>query len=71
MGIRLTSEEGKTALYDSVSGFAFGPVFDTEVEAAEFADYAESRLNKALNKMLHREIDEVYATWLMSMEGSR
>lgn len=34
MGVRLTSQEEKTALYDSVTDMAFGPVFDS-LDAAE------------------------------------
>ena len=35
MGCRLTSTEGKVAMFDSVSGIAFGPVLDQD-EAEDF-----------------------------------
>lgn len=36
MGVRLTSEENVTALYDSVTGWAFGTVFATPELAEDF-----------------------------------
>lgn len=39
MGVRNTMTEGKVALFDSVTGVAFGPVFDTEEEAERFVAY--------------------------------
>lgn len=36
MGVRLTSQEGKTALFDSVTDTAFGPVFNSKAEAEGF-----------------------------------
>jgi len=38
MGCRLTSTEGKTALFDSVSGFAFGPVLG-QYEGEDFLEW--------------------------------
>lgn len=39
MGVRLTSDEDVCALFDSVSGFAFGPTFDNSDDAQDFLDY--------------------------------
>lgn len=64
MGIRLSSIEGKVALFDSVSGFAFGPIFDKEGEASDFLDFAEARLNKDLRMATDQELEEVYASFL-------
>jgi hypothetical protein len=41
MGIRNTEGEGVVALFDSVSGFAFGPTFDDIDEAEAFVRFAE------------------------------
>lgn len=41
MGVRILAAEGKTALYDSVSGTAFGPVFDDEHEAERFSAWVQ------------------------------
>ena len=43
MGIRITTGD-EAVLYDSVSGFAFGPVFSDEYAAEKFQNFA----NKAL-----------------------
>lgn len=40
MGVRLTSQEDVVALFDSVSGFAFGPTFPNEAEAQQFLAWA-------------------------------
>ena len=66
MGLRLTSMEQKVALFDSTSGFAFGPVFDTELEAEAFVEFAEKRLNRDLRTVTDREFEEVYAAFLIA-----
>jgi hypothetical protein len=53
MSIRITSEEHKVALFDSTTGEAFGPVFDSEQEAEEFVDFVNERTGKD-----PREIDK-------------
>lgn len=68
MGIRITSTESKTAIYDSVSGFAFGPVFDSDLEAEEFIEFAEKRLNKDLRTATDRELEEVYSAFLAAKD---
>ena len=40
MGVRITDLE-TVALYDSVSGFAFGPTFPSEEAAMDFLEYTE------------------------------
>lgn len=40
MGVRNSTYEGVTCLFDSVSGYAFGPVFDTADEAEDFVIWA-------------------------------
>lgn len=64
MGVRFTTQEGKVALFDSVSGFAFGPVFDRVADASDFLDFAEARLNKDLRMATDQELEEVYASFL-------
>ena len=41
MGVRVTTAEGITALYDSTSGVAFGPVFDTLEDADAFLTHLQ------------------------------
>ena len=40
MGLRFTSTEDVVALYDSVSDWAFGPIFYTEEAAEAFLKFA-------------------------------
>lgn len=42
MGVRITTDEDKAALFDSVTGFAFGPTFDNSDDAQEFLAYLQS-----------------------------
>ena len=39
MGVQITGFEGKSAIFDSVSGLAFGPVFSSNLEAQDFLDW--------------------------------
>ena len=55
MGVRITGAEGKTALYDSVSGFAFGLVFDNNEEADDFLEFAKNT-----------EFSRLYSKWSSS-----
>jgi hypothetical protein len=43
MGLRFTSDENVTALFDSVSGWAFGPTFDSSEDAEEFLRWCETQ----------------------------
>lgn len=43
MGIRITTGD-EAVLYDSVSGFAFGPVFSDEYVAEKFQNFADQAL---------------------------
>jgi hypothetical protein len=45
MSVRLTTSESvtsKVALYDSTTGLAFGPIFETEDDASAFLDHLET-----------------------------
>jgi hypothetical protein len=46
MGTRITGIEDKVALYDSVTGTAFGPVFDDSYEAEDFLAWLELKEKK-------------------------
>lgn len=39
MSVRVTAVTGKAALYDSVTGVAFGPVFDSHDDANQFLEH--------------------------------
>ena len=39
MGVRVTSQEGKHALFDSATAVAFGPVFDSMEDCDAFLEF--------------------------------
>lgn len=43
MGLRFSSTEHKVTLFDSVTDWAFGPVFNTEEAAERFLKWAEDQ----------------------------
>lgn len=43
MGLHLTGISGYTAMYDSVTDWAFGPVFTSPENAEQFLAWAESQ----------------------------
>ena len=64
MGIRITGDEGKTALYDSVSGFAFGLVFDNSEEANDFLEFAGKNEPRDLRVLSDSELEKLYCKWV-------
>jgi len=55
MGVSITSNEHKVALFDNTTDMAFGPVFDHATQADKFCEYvAEEEPNKDI-----REIPDV------------
>ena len=63
MGIRITGDEGKTALYDSVSGFAFGLVFDNSEEANDFLEFVGKNEPRDLRILKDSELESLYSKW--------
>jgi len=51
MSIRITSDDHKVAMYDSVTGLAFGPVFDSATEASGFVDYVNEKYEEDARKI--------------------
>lgn len=71
MGVRLTTDESKTALFDSVTGLAFGPVFDCTADAESFLEYAEkfkvlfiSPARKDLRQMGAAQLNVIHSAWV-------
>ena len=62
MGVRITDNR-TFALYDSVSGFAFGPTFDTEDEARGFVDFVTNRYGKDARTLTDKELEEAWAAF--------
>jgi hypothetical protein len=59
MGVRNTAAENKVALFDSVTGTAFGPVFDDEMQCDAFMEWMTSE----------REVDDARALSASELEG--
>jgi hypothetical protein len=64
MTVRITSQEGKVALFDGVSGWAFGPTFDTEEEADDFLAF--SAHHPELRLLPAHELQQRHRAWLDS-----
>lgn len=61
MSVRITSQEGRVALFDSVSGWAFGPAFNTEEEAEDFLAFATHHHD--LRLLDTRQLQELLRSW--------
>lgn len=65
MGVRITTQYiEKVALYDSVSGFAFGPTFASEDEAEAFLAFARDHEKRDLRVLNDNELEALYSAWL-------
>lgn len=68
MGVRTTASEKVVAIFDSVSGYAFGPTFYDEEAADSFLAFADGYSDKDLRAMTDAELSEVYESWLKERE---
>lgn len=68
MGVRTTSSENKVALFDSVTGRAFGPVFDSNDDIESFLEYAETMGTEDLRCSTDDELETMKHNWEQSME---
>jgi hypothetical protein len=65
MGIRITTSEKVSALFDSVTGWAFGPTFETEDEAESFLNFTAS--GDDLRTLDDAELDKLHRAWLVKI----
>lgn len=70
MSVRLTTQEDKVALFDSVSGYAFGPTFDSEGEAEDFVDFCADRQTTDLRALSDSEIGALHEEWQKDEEDT-
>jgi hypothetical protein len=63
MSVRITSDEDKAALFDSVSGWAFGPVFDNSDEADDFLVFCESAELPDVRTMTENDLADAHEKW--------
>lgn len=63
MGLRLTSGENVVAMFDSVSGWAFGPTFADEDEARDFIEWGTAHYGGDLRCASDTELASTYSAW--------
>jgi hypothetical protein len=68
MSVRLTSTEGKVALFDSVTEWAFGPVFDSVAQADDFLAFTAE--GQDLRTLSDRQLEQLLAAWHKAGEGA-
>lgn len=68
MGVRVTDRE-HVALYDSVSGIAFGPVFNSSFDACDFLDWVEE--NVGLDVRVFAPDEARFAAYVQSWKMAR
>jgi hypothetical protein len=64
MGVRTTSSEEVVAIFDSVTGWAFGPTFSNEEEADSFLAFVSRWGGRDARSLSDAELENVYAQWL-------
>ena len=68
MGVRITGREGVSALYDSVSGFAFGIVFDSDEDVESFLEFSKREEPRDLRILKDSELKSLYSKWFSQKE---
>jgi hypothetical protein len=61
MGVRTTSGEKTVALFDSVTGWAFGRVFDSDLEAEDFLAFTAD--GPDLRTLDDDQLDTLFCQW--------
>lgn len=71
MGLRFTSAEDVVALFDSVTGWAFGPVFSTEKAAERFLRWSEKQgvKNGDVRALDTRDLWELWGRYCQEATG--
>jgi hypothetical protein len=64
MGVRTTDAEHKVALFDSVTGWAFGPIFEDDEEANDFLSFSEEKESRDLRQLTEAELNDLYGRWV-------
>ncbi len=59
IGVRQVGDPDCVAMYDSVTGFAFGPVFESEIAAESFIAACEQEPYK----YTRRDLELIHAQW--------
>ena len=64
MGVRTTWDESRVAIYDSVSGFAFGPTFADADDAVSYLDYLNDVTDLDPREQTDRQLEGFLSGWL-------
>jgi hypothetical protein len=66
MGLKYTTVEHVVALYDSVTDWAFGPIFYSEDAATRFLDWAEAQGVKDgdVRQLSNEELDDLWGRYV-------
>lgn len=64
MGVRITSDEDVCALFDSVSGWAFGPTFADSDEAESFLKFLQKNDADDARALTQVELGDWHDKWL-------
>ena len=63
MGVHSTGREGRVAMYDSVTGIAFGPTFDSQDDLESFERYVESKIDFELRLLVPGKLLALHEQW--------
>jgi hypothetical protein len=63
MSVRDTRSEGKSALFCSSSGWAFGPVFNSRGEVRSFLRWYDKQHGLDLRLLSDRDLESLHSTW--------
>lgn len=73
MGVRLIADPNggndSVAMYDSVSGFAFGPVFASEEDAEDFIEYARREYDRDVRQLPDEALKRLHESWSKGRES--
>lgn len=70
MGVRITSGEKVVAIFCSTTGFAFGPVFDTEQDALDFLEHVHRIDGRDPRALSENELRALHRGWARTREAA-
>jgi hypothetical protein len=60
------TDDKHVALYDTVTGWAFGPTFDSADDAEHFRQYAEQAADCDVRLLTDGYLGELYDAWVLA-----
>ena len=71
MSTRVTNPDGPYAIYDSVTGIAFGRTFHDHNEAADFVDWAAKISGQDVRLLSPGDLAQLRARWEFGTKGEK